>query len=516
MSKLSKLRIIKLIIFISLLFWFALLLSQKIDLATADLGRHIKNGEIILNGTLIEKKSVLYTNHYSYTMPERGFVNHHWLSGVVFYVIEKIGGFGLLSFFYVLLISASFVLFFDAGRRKSNFWISILVSVAVLSLIIKRAEVRPEAFTYFFTALFYWILAVKKKYFWALPVVMLFWVNLHIGFVFGFFVLAVFVAGEWIKHLRKKANNFVPIIIIALLTFLVSLINPAFIKGVLYPLNIFQNYGYLIVENQSIGFLENIGFVNNQGFFHFKFIVFVLAVLIVAVAFKNWRKLDFAIIVLSLLTGVLAYMGIRHFPSFALFAIPAISYHAHLLLKDRTDETLRVFFWTGGVALMGFFFILQVQRFSAMAQGRGIGLIPGINKASEFYKENKIKGRIFNNYDIGGYLIYHLYPEKVFVDNRPEAYTANFFREEYIKPQEDAEKFRELDNKYKFNVIFFSHRDYTPWGQKFLIARAQDDAWVPIYADNFNIIFVKDIDENNDLIKKFRIPRENFSVRGNQ
>jgi len=55
-----------------------------------------------------------------------------------------------------------------------------------------------------------------------------------------------------------------------------------------------------------------------------------------------------------------------------------------------------------------------------------------------FFKENNLQGPIFNNYDIGGYLIFNLFPqEKVFVDNRPETYSSEFFQEDYIPMQED-------------------------------------------------------------------------------
>ena len=72
-----------------------------------------------------------------------------------------------------------------------------------------------------------------------------------------------------------------------------------------------------------------------------------------------------------------------------------------------------------------------------------LGLLPKINAAADFYKTNKIQGPIFNNYDIGGYLIFHLYPEKIFVDNRPEAYPTSFFQDVYIPMQENNDIWKE-------------------------------------------------------------------------
>jgi hypothetical protein len=118
-----------------------------------------------------------------------------------------------------------------------------------------------------------------------------------------------------------------------------------------------------------------------------------------------------------------------------------------------------------------------------------------------------------NNYDIGGYLIYNLYPkEKVFTDNRPEAYPASFFNDVYIPLQENKDIFNGQDNKYHFNAIFFSHRDATPWGQKFLIERISDPQWAPVYADRYAIIFLKRNSLNRSIIARFEVPRNFFRV----
>ena len=121
---------------------------------------------------------------------------------------------------------------------------------------------------------------------------------------------------------------------------------------------------------------------------------------------------------------------------------------------------------------------------------------------------------MFNNYDIGGYLIYHLYPDtKVFVDNRPEAYPASFLTDVYVPMQESDAKWREIDANQHFNVIFFNWHDYTPAGQTFLITRIRDPEWAPVYVDQFALIFLRRTTENQSIISRYEIPRDRFSVR---
>jgi len=127
--------------------------------------------------------------------------------------------------------------------------------------------------------------------------------------------------------------------------------------------------------------------------------------------------------------------------------------------------------------------------------------------------EHKITGPVFNSYDIGGYLIHYLYPqEKVFVDNRPEAYPTSFFQNTYIPMQEDDAVWKAQDEKIGFNSIFFSYRDFTPWAQQFLIARVKDPLWAPVYIDPYAIIFLKRNEKNKSVIAQFEIPQSAFAV----
>jgi hypothetical protein len=95
------------ILFVLVIIFYILLLAKEINLTNSDLGRHLKNGEIILT-----KKFIPKTNLYSYTFPDFPFYNHHWLSGVVFYVVCKMFGFSGLSVFYIFISVITFFIFF--------------------------------------------------------------------------------------------------------------------------------------------------------------------------------------------------------------------------------------------------------------------------------------------------------------------------------------------------------------------------------------------------------------------
>ena len=50
----------------------------------------------------------------------------------------------------------------------------------------------------------------------------------------------------------------------------------------------------------------------------------------------------------------------------------------------------------------------------------------------------------------------------------------------------------------------------TPWAQKFLIARAKDDEWIPVFVDNYNIVFLKQNEQNKIVIDKYEMPKSAF------
>ncbi|MEK7618256.1 MAG: hypothetical protein AAB410_03855 [Patescibacteria group bacterium] len=537
----------------------AILLAQKIDLTTADLGRHIKNGEILIHPHLAsrplqgeegEKTSwkvrwqLLHTNFYSYTEPTQAFTNHHWLSGLVFYLIYQLAGFKGLSVLYIFLVLTAFFLFFRLAQKQSTTSVSVILAILVLPIIASRSEVRPEAFTYILFAVFFWVLwhwrqgLLSFKWLFFLPILMLFWVNLHIGFIFGFLALGLFLLEELIKDLKLKLNNKAYrvlyyksrlLFIIFLLCLVAGLFNPFFIKGLLYPLNIFRNYGYLVVENQSVVFLQRLGLGNGLFFGLFKFLLVLTAISFIALAIKqrNVKIFPFAEFIFTAAVGVLAFLAIRNFPIFGFIFLFVVSGNIATVLP-KTKHPAYGFLPAILAFVVLFFGLFRFwSDYTDKKAGFGLGLIPNVNASAEFVKTQNISGPIFNDYDIGGYLIYHLYDYKeghplgeddplvgwrVFVDNRPEAYSTEFLQGEYVRMQDDEIFWKAQDEKYNFNMIIFSHRDYTPWAQKFLIARVQDPAWAPVFVDSYNIIFVKKSLENVELIRKYLIPKERFGI----
>ena len=182
----------KILLAIGLIF-FALFFAHKILFINADLGRHIKNGEIIFSD-FTPFHALVSTNYYSYTEPGYSLVNHHWGSGLIYFAIWKLFGFTGLSLFQVLLNVVTVFIFFKIAEKKSDFIYAFFFFIISIPLIAGRTEIRPEAFSYFLAGVFYFFLiqysegkiSFQKILIILLPLQLL-WVNLHIFFVFGIF-----------------------------------------------------------------------------------------------------------------------------------------------------------------------------------------------------------------------------------------------------------------------------------------------------------------------------------------
>jgi hypothetical protein len=104
---------------------------------------------------------------------------------------------------------------------------------------------------------------------------------------------------------------------------------------------------------------------------------------------------------------------------------------------------------------------------------------------------------MFNNDEIGDYVIYCLYPRyKVFIDGRSDMYGAPILKE-YLKVVHIESGWKDVLAKYDINYIFF----YT---NSVLVRHLLTDAgWRGIYSDNVASIFLRNIPENAEAIARY-------------
>ncbi|GIW63233.1 MAG: hypothetical protein KatS3mg091_035 [Patescibacteria group bacterium] len=485
---------------IVLLILLAIFACQKINLITADLGRHLKNGELVFKDT-----KVLFTNYYSYTQQDFPVVNHHWLSGLIFYHIYDLTGFfGLHLFFLGLLLLSVYIIIISSENKYAG----LIGLIITLPLLTYRKEIRPEIFSLFFFSVYLLIIKLlkqdrisDKKFLLIITITQIIWVNLHIFYIFGIILVFFSLIDELINNKKKTKTLFLSLILISF----GCLINPNFLKGALQPFTIFHNYNYKVAENQTLLFaIKRL----QSPIYGYSLILSLFTAFIYLKQLKQikLRCLFYDLIMIFFLLLSLKYIRTLNFLGLALILF--------FSLRFKTINKGEFYGYLTILTTLIFVSLPFSSIFNPVSNPYfGLGADTKALESANFFRQNNLKGPVFNNYDIGGYLIFTLSDkEKVFIDNRPEAYPSEFFEHNYIKPQQQEQNWKNLDKKYNFNIIYFYRLDQTEWAQPFLIRRIQDPNWQAVYVDEFTLILIKNNKDNQKIIQQYKLPNEIFKI----
>ncbi|MFZ2523615.1 MAG: tetratricopeptide repeat protein [Minisyncoccia bacterium] len=524
---------LKTFVFLLVLAFYSIISFHKIELPTYDdLPRQIKIGEEVIQGNF----NILYKNTFSYVEPDQTFYNHHWLSGVIFYLLFIFLGWNGIVLVKVLVLLLFFSLLFFTALKKADFWVVALASIPTLIILSERTALRPEIFSYLFISIFLYILFhfrdnPNSKLVYALVPLQILWVNMHVLFSIGIMLAGGFLFESLLHNheqillnLRNSLRNnpyLRKLAIVFMALVLVSFLNPRGIGGVFYRYS--TSYPVVITEFQTLSQFER-GLVSSGTIqlTTFKICVFLLLVSFLIKIFYLYKKKELkikSIPVFYLLSSIATiYIGFRILRGVTLFAViflivfsDQVNY-IYLLLRDKLKTKYRFLPKAAFILLLlVLIFIPNVRSSISPYSVFGSGLVDVANDSINFFNDNNLKGPIFNDSDSGSYLIYNLYPKyKVFADNRfGDAYSVEYGKNTYLPVFNDEGAWLEVSKKYDFQTIFLYQYGAGGEVRNFIWRRFRDPAWVLVYVDRYNVIFVRNIPENKDLIEKYGFNQAN-------
>lgn len=494
-------RALFLILFVSLF----LILMQKVY--EPDTYWHLKTGEIILKTKAIPDKEI-----FSFTTEGKDWTPPEWLADIIFYLIYKTGGFDLLNLFSILIYTSSFLLLFYIliQRGTSEIVSAALVTIAALGAS-ERSQPRPHIFTYLFLALMIFLLdgyrLKDKKYLYILPVLGIFWVNLHPESLLAgiFFFSIIFMEllkiylnkniPEQYSYLRiENELNYEKIkylIIISVLFFAVNILNP---QG--YKIFTFLFKHHDVIKKIAINEFLPIKF---DEFPKTYLSIIILILLSFLGIIRNFQELPF-VIGLGLLTIKLR----RFLPEFYIFALPAAGVaiqfyleHASRFIKKHLPSF--PFRFLIGVSFLLFLlfvgYSIKTLYYYDIYDFKGIGIhrIYNPKNAFDFIEKNRIKPRVYNTANLGGAFILRFFPEqKVFEDTRLISYEA-------------LAKYKESPTRPDFfELARFFDINYAVIGTDLSILKSVPELkerWALVYFDDYVEIFVKRSPENEHIYK---------------
>ena len=184
------------------------------------------------------------TDLFTFTREGIAWIDLHWLFQIAISWVYQQGGIVALTVAKCTITCVAMLLLLSARRREWPVWVIILAWLPALLVLGGRMYVRPETLTLLYLSIYLAILLRWDRRPWLallLPLVQVAWVNSH-----GLFVLGPIVLGFGLIDAALRFGFFTPerrkwwrtILAATLLCGAACLLNPYFITGALYPLEL--------------------------------------------------------------------------------------------------------------------------------------------------------------------------------------------------------------------------------------------------------------------------------------
>jgi hypothetical protein len=426
-------------------FFLVLLFGRTMMNADGDLMLHLSMGRYILDFGEIPLSDV-----FSHTLAGQPVAQHKWLSQMLFGFIERNIGLNGVVLLCALVIATTFWLVYKLLQREKFALIPTLAAIS-LAVVVSMVHwlIRPHVFTFLFLAL--WMLVLnqmvkgKTQLWWILPVSMIFWVNLHGGFIAGLVTWLLFGLGVGWDTFWGRANGLPPrfwryFLVSGITAVFVTMLNPS---GIGLWRMLITHLGNTYLASVTIEF-------QSPNFHHLRFWPFMFTIgLLVVVLGLTKKSVKSEYLFTSSVWLIMGLYSARNVPLFAVVSAPLIAQGLNDLFSDaatrfgiikklkQADCNLQYIDTQikGFVFPMLSIFIVMVGMslgFSFDIHGLGYGIDPDIFpvEAVDWLEQNPQEGEMFNEFVWGGYLQYRLWPEKrVFIDSNSDFYGEAFVRQ---------------------------------------------------------------------------------------
>jgi hypothetical protein len=413
------------LIFIILLLVAAIPLSSRL-LGDAGTGWHIRNGELILQNHAITR-----TDPFSATVGGQPWYAWEWLYDVKIASIHDTLGLRGVVLFTAFVIALTFSLLMHISlKRGASLPVAVIFTLLAVCASMIHLLARPHVLSWLFVLIFFWILESQSEYpkrLYALPALMLLWVNLHGGFVVGFVLLVLYLSGAMIE---KEIGGASRLAVSGALCFLASFVNP-------YGYHLHQHVYAYLTDRFLMDHIDEFRSPDFHGVAQQCFVALLLLTM-VAVAVRR-EKISVTHVLVLLFAVYSGLFASRNLPIssilLTLTAAPVLSTAmASSMVTKRwcefSERMTRV-----EMAARGHFLpiAVSVALLLACAQGSAIhAMFPSQRfpvAAVDYLQTHRITDPIFCPDDWGGYLIYRLYPQtKVVVDDRHDLHGDEFMK----------------------------------------------------------------------------------------
>ena len=467
---------------------FAFIFASR-QLSDPDFWWHLKTGEYIVKTLRFPR-----VDFYSFTLPGKPWVAHEWLSEVIFYLVySRVGPYALIFIFTALIVLAFGIVF---RRLAVHPFIKAFAMLLGVWSILPTIGVRPRTLTFLFAAIYLALLRRfvrehETKSIWWLAPIMVIWVNLHAGYLIGLVLIGVTIVGlvldTWAagETLTTQWPRLKTLAFVFLACLLAVNLNPQGPRIFIFPFEFFLSP---VQQDMVVDWLSP-NFHQQELLPLAALILGTMAVL--ALSPKRPRASE---VLLFLCTLYAMLKSGRHMDIFALVATPLFAQYLQNWVE--TTSFAKVFGPAkptapgDGRRAIIFNLMLLVPVVACAFKLKSEIYSPPVQKklnvpvnAVAYVKENQITGNTITDPNIwGGYLIWALPSNPVYIDGRIDMY-GDQFAKDYIQMSSGITRWQEPFEKYRVQVAILKANSVLG------LQLAESPQWQQVYQDDFATVF---------------------------
>ena len=386
---------------------------------------------LIAGGHIVENFNIIKQDFLSYT-PTHTWYDHEWGASIIFYLVLKYFGDAGLIFAKGALTALTILICYktvELNSIKTTVPYNITY-YAIMVMIVQNSlggTVRCLMFTCMFFSLFLYILELYRKtnngkLLILLPIIMIFWSNIHGGCMSGLGLIFMYCIGELLN--KKPIKNYIIVLICSTLALFINPYGIEYVKFLFFAATMKREF---IAEWAS-------SFQLKSPFAYIRYKIYLVIMLITEVLYLiknkiNYERLDKTKFLIILVMTYLSITHIRH-QSFFIFTAGTLLYNEFYelfnfaikkLIKLKDNELKRNLVLLKNILIYTMIFIIALPPILNKNKEIPITQTKYPRYAIEFIKINKLKGNLFINFDWGSYAAYKLYPDNLIVmDGRYE------------------------------------------------------------------------------------------------